>query len=177
MDRRDEELQGLRRRVALLERALGQKTIEIDLGKLGGARACPEIVAKLACDPAIEAIEFYKEAFGAEEVFRVDDGKGKIAHAVLQFGDSLLFISDAYPELGHDAGSTAINLFVRDADSVIERVSGAKGAKALRGTEENFWGDRSGLVVDQFGQRWNVSTLLEEIPTHEIERRAAREFG
>ena len=123
-----------------------------------------------------KAIDFYKEAFGAEEVFRMADPAGKIGHAELRIGDSVLMLADEHPEV--DARSpesiggspVSVLLYVEDSDAVFDRAVKA-GATEERPVELQFYGDRAGTLRDPFGHRWNVHTTVEEVSPEEMERR------
>lgn len=126
---------------------------------------------------AATAIEFYKHAFGAKELFRMPDPNGKIGHAEIKIGDSPIMMSDEYPEMGvrspQTIGGTAgsICLYVDDVDTVFKRAIAA-GAKQLRPVENQFYGDRSGKLEDPFGHMWMIGTHIEDVPPEEMQRRA-----
>ena len=131
----------------------------------------------LAIDGAAEAIAFYTQAFGAKERGRMDGPDGKIAHAELQIGDSVVMLSDPFPgastkapaELG---GTTAsVMLYVEDVDAVVEQAVKA-GATLEREVEDQFWGDRFGSIVDPYGHSWSIATHVEDVPPEEMEKRA-----
>jgi PhnB protein len=131
----------------------------------------------LAVDGAERAIAFYEEAFGAKERGRMQSPDGKIAHAELQIGDSVVMLSDPFPgfatktptELG---GTTAgVMLYVDDVDATVAQAIKA-GATVEREVEDQFWGDRFGAVVDPFGHIWSIATHVEDVPPAEMEKRA-----
>lgn len=128
------------------------------------------------------ALEFYKQVFGAEERFRMADHDGRVGHAEIRIGDSLLMLSDEYPEMGARSPETIggspvmLHLYVEDVDAVVERALKA-GAKLERPVENQFYGDRGGLLVDPFGHKWWVSTHVEDVPPEELERRARGVMG
>jgi PhnB protein len=138
----------------------------------------PQITPYLCVDGASAAIEFYSEVFGATERMRMDDPDGRIGHAELQLGDSVLMLADEYPDLGirgpKTIGGTPVTLsvYVEDVDSVVDRAVKA-GAKMLRPVEEKFYGDRAGQFEDPFGHRWSVATHVEDMPPEEMAKRAA----
>jgi PhnB protein len=126
---------------------------------------------------AEKAIEFYKEVFEATEKFRlVEPGTGRVGHAELDFGGATLMLADEFPEcdiLGPDAvGQTTvtIHLHVDNADAVIERAVAA-GARMERAPTDAFYGERSGVVRDPFGHRWNIGHSIEEVTPEEMQRR------
>jgi PhnB protein len=131
----------------------------------------------LTVDDAAGAIEYYKSAFGAEERVRMDAPDGKIAHAELEIGDSLVMLSDAFPqsstrspkELG--GTSAGIFLYVEDVDAVVQRAVDA-GATVKMEVEDQFWGDRFGTIEDPFGHIWSIATHVEDVPPEEMEERA-----
>jgi len=138
----------------------------------------PQVVASLSVDGAAAAIDFYREVFGASERMRMPGPEGKIGHAELEIGDSLIMLADEYPEMGirgpKAIGGTAVtlNVYVDDVDTVFDRAVQA-GAKALRPVEDQFYGDRSGQFEDPFGHRWSVATHVEDVPPEEMAKRAA----
>ena len=131
---------------------------------------------------AAEAIEFYKKAFGAEEVLRMPGPGGIIMHAELKIGDSLLMLNDEFPDQGkvgpQSLGGTPItvHLYVPDVDAVIDRAAKA-GAKVTLPAADQFWGDRYGLVEDPYGHHWGVGTHVEDLTPEEIGERAQKAFG
>ena len=131
----------------------------------------------LAVDDAAKAIEYYKTAFGAEERVRMDAPGGKIGHAEIEIGDSLIMLSDPFPESSSTppkelGGSTAsVFLYVEDVDAVVQRAVEA-GAIVKTDVEDQFWGDRFGTIEDPFGHIWSVATHVEDVSPEEIEQRA-----
>lgn len=131
----------------------------------------------LAVDDAAKAIEYYQSAFGAKERVRMDAPDGKIGHAELEIGDSLVMLADTFPqsstrpptELGGTAGS--IFLYVDDVDDVVSRAVRA-GATLTSEVEDQFWGDRFGVVTDPFGHVWSIATHVEDVPPEEMAERA-----
>ncbi len=128
------------------------------------------------------AITFYRKVFGADERMRLPGPDGKIGHAEIAIGDSLLMLADENPEHGAVApgpeGSSAVtlHLYVNDANATV-RAAEAAGATVLRPVETKFYGDRSGTVRDPFGHVWHVSTHVENVAPEEIARRAAALAG
>ena len=137
----------------------------------------PRLSPYLCIDGAARAIEFYTAVLGATERMRMDGPDGRIGHAELELGNSVIMLADEYPDMGFLSptriGGTAVTLhaYVEDVDAVFERALAA-GAKALRPVENQFYGDRSGQFEDPFGHRWNVASHVEEVDADEMARRA-----
>jgi PhnB protein len=127
---------------------------------------------------ATEAIEFYKKAFGATELMRIDAPGGKIGHAEIKIGDSPIMLADEFPEMGYKSPTTlggspaSIMIYVEDCDTVFNRAIAA-GGKEQRPVKDQFYGDRSGTLEDPFGHVWHVATHKEDVSAEEMERRAA----
>lgn len=142
----------------------------------------PRVTPYLCIDGASAAIDFYCKVFGATERMRMPAPDGKIGHAELQIGDSVIMLSDEYPEMGvrgpKSLGGTAvtISVYVDDVDDVFDRAVNA-GAKALRPAKDEFYGDRSGQFEDPFGHRWSVATHIEDVSPEEMAKRAAEVMG
>jgi PhnB protein len=146
-----------------------------------GVKAIPEgyhsVTPYLIVDGAEEAIRFYAEAFGATEVMRLPMGD-KIGHAEVKIGDSHVMLSDEWPDYGKlgpksRGGSTAgLNIYLEDVDAAFARAVAA-GATVERPVEDQFYGDRSGTVIDPFGHSWTLSTHSEDIAEDELQRRMA----
>ena len=136
------------------------------------------ITAYLGVHDAAAAIEFYKDAFGATEVMRLPMPNGKIGHAEVKIGNSLLMLADEAPDVGHNSpktlGGTTVKLhmYVEDVDAFFERAV-AGGAKVIIPVADQFYGDRSGRLEDPFGHLWIVSTHTEDVSPEEMERRMA----
>jgi PhnB protein len=129
---------------------------------------------------AAKAIEYYTKAFGAEELFRLDMPGGKIAHAEIRIGDSPVMLSDESPEAGCTAPqggaySVSMMLYVNDVDRVFAQAVKA-GGTAKRPVQDEFWGDRRGVLVDPFGHVWSITTHKEDVPPEEIDRRMKAMF-
>jgi PhnB protein len=124
-----------------------------------------------------EAIEFYKRAFGATEQVRMDAPGGRIGHAELEIGDSLLMLADPFPQSSirtpKAVGGTTVNLFmyVEDADAVVQQAVDS-GATVTRPVENMFWGDRFGIVTDPYGHTWSIATHVEDVSPEEMEERS-----
>lgn len=131
---------------------------------------------------AAKAIDFYKQAFGAREQFRVDGPDGRIGHAEIRIGDSIVMLSDEHPEIGargpQSIGGTPVTLalYLENVDRVFQRAVDA-GATVLRPVRNQFYGDRSGSVTDPFGHIWHIATHVEDVPPDEMERRAKEAMG
>ncbi len=132
----------------------------------------------LSVDGAADAIEFYKRAFDAKEVMRMQGPSGTIGHAELQIGTSRIMLADEFPEMNFRGpkslgGSPVhIHLYVTDVDSVVDRATAA-GANVVRPVEDQFYGDRTGSIEDPFGHIWHVATHVEDLSMEELSRRAA----
>ncbi|MBE0602814.1 MAG: VOC family protein [Deltaproteobacteria bacterium] len=135
------------------------------------------ITACMTVKGAGKAIDFYKRAFGAEELMRVPgpDGLG-VMHAELKIGDSRYFIADEMKEMGNRSPETlggspsGIYLYVKDADAVFKKAVDA-GAVVREPLRDMFWGDRCGTVRDPFGYDWTVATHKEDVSPSELEHR------
>jgi PhnB protein len=131
----------------------------------------------LTVDDATAAIDFYQRAFGAKERGRMAGPDGKIAHAELEIGDSLVMLSDPFPQFltkpPKELGGTSVGVFlyVEDVDAVFKRAVDA-GATAAREPDDQFWGDRFGSVTDPFGHSWQIATHVEDVPPEEMAERA-----
>jgi PhnB protein len=138
----------------------------------------PRLSPYLSVDGAARAIDFYTEVLGAVERFRMPGPDGKIGHAELALGDSMIMLADEHPDIGFLSpariGGTAVTLhaYVEDVDATFERALAA-GAKSLRPVETQFYGDRSGQFEDPFGHRWSIATHVEDVDEEEMARRAA----
>jgi PhnB protein len=138
----------------------------------------PSLTPYLIVRDAARAIDFYRSVFGAEPRMRLAGPAGRIGHAELAIGDSLVMLADEAPEHGAVApqpdqgGPVSLHLYVDDADTVV-RAAEAAGAKLVRPIETKFYGDRMATIADPFGHIWHVSTHVEDVSPEEIERRAA----
>jgi PhnB protein len=131
----------------------------------------------LAVQGAARAIEFYKQAFGAQELFRMEQPDGRIGHAELQIGNSRVMLADEFPEINHrgphSLGGTPVGLmlYIENVDAVVARAAGA-GATIVRPIENKFYGDRMASLLDPFGHLWHIATHVEDVPPDELTRRA-----
>ena len=138
----------------------------------------PRVTPYLIVDGAAAAIDFYKSVLGATERMRMAGPDGKLGHAELEIGDSVIMLADEHPEMNARGPKTVggtpvfLHVYVEDADSVFERAVEA-GAEPLQPVEDKFYGDRSGGFEDPFGHHWNVATHVEDIPLDEMSKRAA----
>jgi PhnB protein len=142
-------------------------------------RAIPEgyhsISPSLTCKNAARAIEFYKSVFGATEVMRMPGPEGKIMHAELKIGDSIIFINDEFPGMAEAPApgvtpSLFMFLYTEDVDSVYNRAV-SMGSTVLMPLENMFWGDRYGKVTDPFGHQWGIAQHVEDVAPQEMKRR------
>jgi PhnB protein len=142
----------------------------------------PAVTPHLVCEGAAQAIEFYKKVFGATEKMRMPSPGGKVGHAELTLGDSMIMLADEHPEMGarapHAYGGAAVSLmvYVPNVDDTVKTASAA-GAKIVRQVENQFYGDRMGTIEDPFGHRWYVATHVEDVPPEEMAKRAAAAMG
>ena len=131
----------------------------------------------LAVDDAAQAIDFYKRAFGAKERVRMEAPDNKIGHAELEIGDSLVMLSDPFPQAStkppKELGGTSASVFmyVEDVDAVVKQAVDA-GATVTMEVADQFWGDRFGSVTDPFGHSWSVATHVEDVAPEEMAERA-----
>jgi uncharacterized glyoxalase superfamily protein PhnB len=135
------------------------------------------LIPHIVCERCSEAIEFYKKAFGAEEIRRMPAPDGRrIMHAAIRIGKSLLFLVDDFPEYNGGKASTAtalqgtpvtIHQYVVDCDAAIKRAQDA-GATVLMPAQDMFWGDRYGCVKDPYGHKWSFGTHIKDLTPDEI---------
>jgi PhnB protein len=127
---------------------------------------------------ATAAIDFYKSIFGAVEIVRMAGSNGKIMHAELRIGDSIVMLADENPQNGVMSPQTiggfsgGLHLYVENVDAVIQKAI-ESGAKLLRPIKDQFYGDRSGSLLDPFGHMWSVATHVEDVPPEEMKKRMA----
>ncbi len=145
-------------------------------------RAIPEgyhsVTPYLIVDDAAGAIAFYQDIFNAGERMRMPGKDGRIAHAELTIGDSVIMLADENDEVGarspKSIGGTPVTiaLYMENVDDVVKRAVD-NGAKLERPVADQFYGDRTGGIVDPFGHRWFVMTHVEDVPAEEMQRRMA----
>lgn len=125
------------------------------------------------------AIDFYKRAFGAVEQLRMASPDGRVGHAELKIGDSVIMLADEHPEMGHRSpqslGGAGVSLmvYVDQVDAVFKQAV-ANGAEELQPLKNQFYGDRSGTLQDPFGHRWTLATHIEDVAPDEMRRRAEK---
>ena len=144
-----------------------------------GVKAIPEgyhnVTPYLIVDDAAEAIRFYEKALGATEIFRLPMGD-RIGHAEIRIGDSIVMLSDEWPDMGklgpkaRGGATSSMMVYVEDVDAAYARATAA-GATAERPPEDQFWGDRMGSLVDPFGHSWSLATHVEDVSEDEMQRR------
>ena len=134
------------------------------------------LIPHLVCDPCSEAIEFYKKAFGAEEIQRMPAPDGRIMHAAIRIGNSFVFLVDDFPEFcgGKSQSPKALkgtpvtmHHYVENCDAAIKRAQNA-GATVLMPAQDMFWGDRYGVVTDPFGHKWSFATHIKDLTPDEM---------
>ena len=125
---------------------------------------------------AAKAIDFYKEAFGAVEVLRMPMPDGSVAHAEIKIGDSVIMMGEENPAWGNKSPQalggtpTGLMIYVPDCDAVFARALAA-GATVSKPLTDQFYGDRSGTVIDPFGHQWTLATHVEDVPPEEMQTR------
>jgi PhnB protein len=130
----------------------------------------------ITLNDASRAIDFYKRAFGAQVVARMDGPDGKVAHAEIRIGDSIIMLGDEMPGMGNRSpqslgGTTGgIMLYVENADAVFNQAVSA-GAQVEMPVADMFWGDRYGRLKDPFGHSWSVGTHVEDVAPAEMSKR------
>ena len=140
------------------------------------------VTPSLIVRDAPKAIAFYQRAFGAENLGAMAGPDGRVMHAEIRIGDSIVMLSDEFPEFGVKSPRTlggtpvTIHLYVEDVDDTFRRALDA-GAKELRAVEDKFYGDRGGEFEDPFGHRWSVASHVEDVAPEEMERRMAEMAG
>ena len=136
----------------------------------------------LCVKEAAQAIEFYKQAFGATELMRMPDPSGKIMHAEIEIDAARIMLSDEFPEMNALSPQTiggspvTIHLYVEDVDALAKQAVAA-GMEIARPVENQFYGDRGGVFKDPYGHRWSVATHIEDLTPEEIQKRAAEMFS
>ena len=144
------------------------------------------MIPHLVCDPCAEAIEFYKKAFGAEEVTRMPEPGGKrIMHAAIRVGNSFVFLADDFPEYAGGKSESpkalkgtpvTLHRSVEDCDAAIKRATDA-GATVLMAVEDMFWGDRYGIVTDPYGHKWAFATHIKDLTPQQMQAAMKEAFA
>jgi len=140
--------------------------------------ATPYLIVK----GAAQALDFYKRAFGADERVRIPAPEGKVMHAEIQIGDSMIMLADEFPQMGAVSPQTlsgtpvGICLYVENVDALFKQAIAA-GAKEERPLKNQFYGDRSGTLIDPFGHKWTIATHVEDVSGEEMQRRMAAMKG
>ena len=125
------------------------------------------------------ALDFYARAFGAEELYRLTDPTGRIGHAEIRIGQSVMMLADEHPDFGALSPPTiggspvSFHIVVDDADGAVDRAVEA-GAALLRPLQNEFYGMRSGMVADPFGYKWFIAQEIEAVDAEEMQRRYLR---
>lgn len=133
------------------------------------------VTPHLVCAGAADAIEFYKKAFNAVEAGRLPGPQGKLMHAMIRIGDSVVMLVDEMPEWGSfgpkslKGSPVTIHLYVEDVDAVVARAVAA-GAKITMPVADMFWGDRYGKLEDPFGHHWSVATHIRDVSPEEMQQ-------
>lgn len=154
---------------------------------MSDVKAIPEgfttVTPHLVCRNCADAIEFYKKAFGAEDLGRMEEpNTGKIIHASIKIGDSIVMLVDYFPNWENSSpealGGTpvTIHLYVEDADAFIKKAVEA-GARVTMELMDAFWGDRYGKIKDPFGHEWSVATHIKDVSPQEMEEEFKKMFG
>jgi PhnB protein len=150
------------------------------------AKPIPEgfhsVTPALVVKDAAKAIDFYKKALGAQELMRMPGPDGKIMHAELKIGNSVIFLSDENPQMNVKSpqslgGSTCtLNVYVPNVDDVFKQAIAAGGKESMP-VADQFWGDRYGTLTDPFGYSWGIGTHKEDLSPKEMGERAQQFFA
>jgi PhnB protein len=136
----------------------------------------PRVMPYLFIDGAKAAIDFYTSVLGATERMTMPGPEGKVGHAELAIGDSVIMLADEFPDMGVrgpkavGGSPVAIHVYVEDVDATFDRAIRA-GAKPLRPVEDKFYGDRGGEFEDPFGHRWSIASHVEDVSSEEMHER------
>ncbi len=134
------------------------------------------ITPYLILSNAAQGLEYYKQAFGAVELLRLSDPAGKVMHAEIRIGNSVIMLADEFPEIDAHSPTTlkgtpvSLMIYVEDVDSQFDRAI-KSGATIRRPVTDQFYGDRNGILVDPFGHVWTISTHKEDLTPEEIQER------
>ncbi|HEV2021041.1 MAG TPA: VOC family protein [Terriglobales bacterium] len=127
---------------------------------------------------AAAALDFYKKVFGATEIMRMAQPEGKIGHAEIRIGDSVVMLADEVPQMGYrgpkslGGSPVSLMLYVEDVDAAVARAVAA-GAKLTQPVQDKFYGDRNGVIEDPFGHVWTIATHTEDVSPEEMDKRMA----
>ena len=138
----------------------------------------PRAIPYLVVDGGAKAIDFYCNVFGFTERMRMGGPDGRIGHAELALGDSMIMLADEFPDMDafgpgkYGGAAVSVMIYIDDVDATFKKAVD-NGAKALQQPEDKFYGDRSGTLDDPFGHRWTLSTHVEDVSPEEMGRRAA----
>lgn len=138
----------------------------------------PTVTPYLIVQHAAEALAFYQQAFGATERMRIPGPHGTVGHAEIAIGDSVIMLADEFPEMGFRSpkafggSAVSLHLYVEDVDARFQQATAA-GAKVLKPVQDQFYGDRSGMLEDPFGHVWNLATHIEDVSPEEMQQRVA----
>jgi PhnB protein len=142
----------------------------------------PRVTPYLYVDGARQAIDFYRSIFDATERMSMPGPDGKVGHAELTIGDSVIMLADEFPDMGAQGPKSVggspvtIHVYVEDVDATFDRAVNA-GASVLRPVEDKFYGDRGGEFEDPFGHRWSIATHVEDLSPEEMQRRMGEMAG
>ncbi len=142
----------------------------------GFSSVTPHLVIK----DCAKAIDFYKKAFGAQEIYRSLMPDGVVMHAIIQIGNSFVMMADEFPDMGAvspntlGGTTTTLHIYTDDADKLFQQATDA-GATPIMSIADMFWGDRYGQIQDPFGHRWAIATHKKDVSPEEMEK-AAKEF-
>jgi PhnB protein len=134
------------------------------------------ITPYLVIKGAAKAIDYYKSVFGATVTVRMDGPDGRVGHAELKIGDSIIMLADENPQMGAISATTIGNspvslyVYLPDVDKVVEKAQ-AEGAKIVKPVQDQFYGDRSGFLQDPFGHFWGIATHVEDVSPQEMKER------
>ena len=141
-------------------------------------RGYHNVTPYLVVKGAAAAIDFYKQVFGAVEIMRMPQPDGRVGHAELKFGDSVVMLADEFPEMDVVGPKTLGNspvglmLYVADVDKTVEHAV-AQGATIKKPVADQFYGDRTGTIEDPWGHKWTLAVHLEDVSPEEMQRRMA----
>jgi len=136
------------------------------------------VIPYLIIKGAADALDYYKRAFSAVEIMRLPMPDGRIGHAEIRIGDSIIMLADEFPEMGargpHTLGGTTVGicLYVPNVDTLFNQAIAA-GGKVERPLQDQFYGDRTGTLFDPFGHKWTIATHVEDVSPEEMAKRMA----